>query len=90
MKGKLAMKAMRSKALLFGVVLGLTACSQEAEQEDAAAVSDRAGNREQAGSAEQLGRQIDQSVEELRRRAKEAESKLGDRLIETGEALKQE
>jgi hypothetical protein len=84
------MKAMQSKALLFGVVLGLTACSQEAEQEDAAAVRDRAGEREQAGSAEQLGRQIDQSVEELRRRAKEAESSLGDRLIETGEALKQE
>ena len=33
---------------------------------------------------------IDQSVEELRRRAKEAEAKLGDRLIETGESLKQE
>jgi len=84
------MKAIQSKALLFGAVLGLTACSQEADQEDAAAVSDREENGERVGSAEQLGRQIDQSVEELRRRAKEAESKLGDRLIETGESLKQE
>ena len=84
------MKAIQSKALLFGVVLGLTACSQEAEQEDAAAVSDRAGNGEQSGSAEQIGKQIDQSVEELRRSAKEAESRLGERLIKAGESLKQE
>jgi hypothetical protein len=75
---------------MVDVVLGLTACSQEADQEDAAAVSDREENGEQVGSAEQLGRQIDQSVEEMRRRAKEAESKLGDRLIEAGESLKQE
>jgi hypothetical protein len=75
---------------MVDVVLGLTACSQEAEQEDTAAVSDREENGEQVGSAEQLGRQIDQSVEEMRRRAKEAESKLGDRLIEAGESLKQE
>jgi len=84
------MKAIKSKAFLFGVFLGVTACSQEADQEHAAAVSDREKKGEQVGSAEQLGRQIDQSVEELRRRAKEAEAKLGDRLIETGESLKQE
>jgi hypothetical protein len=37
-----------------------------------------------------LGKQIDKCVEELRRSAKEAESRLGERLLQAGESLKQE
>jgi hypothetical protein len=36
-----------------------------------------------------VGRQIDQAVGKLQQQAKEAESRLGDRLIEAGEMLKE-
>jgi hypothetical protein len=75
-------------SILFSVVLaGLVACSQEPEEQQAAPQPQPTG---QAGSAEQVGRQIDQAVSEFKEKAKEAEGRLGDRLIEAGKAIKQE
>jgi hypothetical protein len=72
--------------LLLVVILGLAACTQEAEEQSATAPAQPA---ERGGSAEQMGKQIDQAVLELKQRSQEAEAKLGERLIEAGKALKE-
>jgi hypothetical protein len=74
------------KVVVLLTILGLAACSQEAEEQSAAAP---AGPVERVGSAEQMGKQIDQAVLELKQRSQEAEAKLGERLIEAGKALKE-
>jgi hypothetical protein len=74
------------KVLLLLVILGLAACTQEAEEQNATAPAEPV---ERVGSAEQMGRQIDQAVLELKQRSQEAEAKLGERLIEAGKALKE-
>jgi len=79
------MNAMFPKVVLVSVILGLAACTQEAEEQSATAPAEPV---ERVGSAEQLGKQIDQAVGELKQRSQEAEAKLGERLIEAGKALK--
>ena len=76
----LAMKLMHSVVLLCAATLGVAACSQEPDEQETVAPP---------GSAEQIGKQIDQAVGELQQRANEAGAKLGDRLIETGQSLKE-
>ena len=80
------MNAMFPSALLLVAALGLVACSQEPEQQAATGQTEPV---EQPGSAEQMGKQIDQAVLDLKQRAKEAESRLGDKLIEAGNSLKE-
>ena len=72
--------------LLCGAALGISACSQETEQQ---ATSGQAETTEQGGTAEQVGRQVDQAVADLQTKAREAESRLGEKLIEAGTALKE-
>lgn len=74
------MKLMHSAVLICAATLGLTACSQEPDEQETVAPP---------GSAEQIGKQIDQAVGELQQRANEAGAKLGDRLIETGQSLRE-
>jgi hypothetical protein len=74
------------KVLLLLTILGLAACSQEAEEQSATAPAQPV---EGVGSAEKMGKQIDQAVLELKQRSQEAEAKLGERLIEAGKALKE-
>ena len=80
------MKAMYPSVLLSVATLGLAACSQEPEQQDTTAQVEPI---EQSGSAEQMGKQIDQAVLDLKQKAKEAESRLGEKLIEAGNSLKE-
>ena len=82
------MKAKLISILLCGAALGLTACSQETEQQ-AATEQSATETSEQAGTAEQVGKQIDTAVADMQAKAREAESRLGDKLIEAGKALKE-
>ena len=75
------MNTMFPSVLLLVATLGLAACSQEPEQQDTTEPAPR--------SAEQMGKQIDQAVVDLKQRAKEAESRLGEKLIEAGNSLKE-
>lgn len=77
------MNAMFPSVLLLVATLGLAACSQESEQQDTTEPA------EPPGSAEQMGKQIDQAVLDLKQRAKEAEARLGEKLIEAGNSLKE-
>ena len=77
------MNTMFPSVLLLVATLGLAACSQEPEQQD---VTEPAPPPR---SAEQMGKQIDQAVLDLKQRAKEAESRLGEKLIEAGNSLKE-
>jgi hypothetical protein len=79
-EGKFAMKLMHPAVLICAATLGLAACSQEPDEQETVAFP---------GSAEQIGKQIDQAVGELQQRANEAGAKLGDRLIETGQSLRE-
>lgn len=74
------MKLMHPVILLCAAALGLAACSQEPDEQKTVAP---------AGSAEQIGKQIDQAVGELQQRVNEAGVKVGDRLIETGQSLRE-
>ena len=80
------MNAMFPSVLLLVATFGLAACSQEPEQQD---TTEPAKPVEQQGSAEQMGKQIDQAVLDFKQRAKEAESRLGEKLIEAGNSLKE-
>lgn len=77
---------MFQKVVLLIAILGLAACTQEAEEQSTTAPAEPV---ERVGSAEQMGKQIDQAVLELKQRSQEAEAKLGERLIEAGKALKE-
>ena len=79
------MKAMFPSVLVAVAALGLASCSQEPEPQD---TTKQAEPATQSGSAEQMGKQIDQAVVELKQRAQEAEARLGDRLIEAGKSIK--
>jgi hypothetical protein len=79
------MSTMFPTVLLLLAILSLVACTQEAEEQN---TTEPAEPVERVGSAEQMGKQIDQAVLELKQRSQEAEAKLGDRLIEAGKVLK--
>ena len=81
------MHAIFPSVLLSVATLGFAACSQEPEPQD---TTGQVEPVEQSGSAEQVGKQIDQAVLDLKQKAKEAESRLGDKLIEAGKSLKEE
>ena len=81
------MNAMTLSVLLVVAVLGLASCSEEPEPKDTNDDKKAVG---QPGYAEQVGKQVDQAVLELQQRAKEAESRIGDKLIEVGKSIKQE
>ena len=89
------MRTGKHASMLFSVALGLTACSQETEQQETTSLPEATESTEQqetveqAGTAEQRGRQIDQAVGELQRKAKKAESRFGERLIDAGKAFKE-
>jgi hypothetical protein len=81
------MKAIGSTLLIAVAALAATACSQDEDTQETAAPVEPAA---QAGYAEQMGRQIDQAVLDLQQRAREAETRLGDRLIEVGKSIKED
>ena len=82
------MKTELFSILLCGAALGLSACSQEPEQQ-AATEQSATETTEQPRTAEQVGKQIDQAVVDLQAKAREAESRIGEKLIEAGKALKE-
>jgi hypothetical protein len=61
--------------LFCAVLYAVAGCSKEPEE-----------TAEQTGSAEQVGKKIDEAVENLQQRALEAEANLGDKLIEAGKS----
>jgi hypothetical protein len=71
--------------LLVAATLGLAACSQNTDQQQSPGMAEPIDS---GGTAEKMGKQIDQAVLELKQRSQEAEAKLGERLIEAGKALK--
>ena len=77
------MNTMFPSVLLLVATLGLAACSQEAEQQNTTE------SAEPSGSAEKVGKEIDQAVVGLKQKAKEAEARLGEKLIEAGNSLKE-
>ena len=77
------MNTMFPSVLLLVATLGLAACSHEPEQQDTTEPAPP------PRSAEQMGKQIDQAVLDLKQRAKEAESRLGEKLIDAGNSLKE-
>jgi thioredoxin-like negative regulator of GroEL len=81
------MKAMFPLALLSVATLGLAACTKGPEEEETAGQAEPVV---QPGSAEQVGKQIDQAVLDLKQRAIDAESRLGEKLIDAGKSLKRE
>jgi hypothetical protein len=72
--------------LIFSLAIALSACSQDAEQQQTSGMSEPV---EQPGAGEQIGKQIDQAMVDLKQKAQEAETRLGDKLIEAGKALKE-
>jgi hypothetical protein len=61
-------------ALLFSVILGLSACSKE----------------EPEGTAEKLGKQIDEAAESAQQQTAEARAELGAAMEEKGKELQEE
>lgn len=81
------MKTSFSAFLLAVATLGVASCSQNEDPPETVAPVEPAG---QPGYGEQVGKQIDQAVLDLQQRAREAETRLGDRLIEVGKAIKED
>jgi hypothetical protein len=81
------MKAFRSTLFVTIATLAATACSQDEDTQETAAPVEPAA---QSGYAEEMGRQIDEAVLDLQQRAREAETRIGDKLIEVGKSIKED
>ena len=82
------MKTKLISILLCSAALCLAACSQETDQQ-AATEQSATQTSEKAGTAEQVGKQIDKAVADMQTKAREAESRLGEKLIEAGKTLQE-